>query len=88
MARHDTFGWLDVELIGELLAEHHPDRDPIRVGFVELRQLVTSLPGFHEEPGHPVNEKILEYIQKHWIEEREDLKPDPNGDPNEDLDED
>ena len=69
-----TFGWLDVDLIGELLAEKHPDIDPYRVGFPQLRKLVTELPGFHEVPGHPSNEKILETIQRFWIEEREDLK--------------
>ncbi len=64
-----TFGWLETELIGELLAEAHPDKDPLRMRFVELRALVTALPGFREEPGHPVNEKILEHIQAAWIEE-------------------
>ena len=72
----DEFHWLDVELIGELLAEHHPDRDPIRTGFVELKRLVTSLPGFKEQPGHPCNEKILETIQRYWIEEHEALSDD------------
>jgi FeS assembly protein IscX len=76
MAKSDTFGWLDVELIGEELAEHFPEKDPMRMGFVELRKLVESLPGFKEEPGHPVNEKILEHIQKFWIEEREDRRSD------------
>jgi FeS assembly protein IscX len=66
----ETFGWLETELIGELLAETYPDRDPMRIGFVELRRLVESLPGFKEEPGHPVNERILEHIQAVWIEER------------------
>jgi FeS assembly protein IscX len=70
-----TFGWLDTELIGELLAEQYPGKDPLRVGFVELKQLVAALPGFREEPGHPVNEKILEHIQAAWIEEREDCQP-------------
>jgi FeS assembly protein IscX len=68
----DTFGWLDVEIIGEELAERFADRDPMRIGFVELRTLVESLPGFKEEAGHPVNEKILEHIQASWIAERED----------------
>ena len=71
-----TFGWLEVQLIGELLAEHHPDLDPIRVGFPQLRALVAALPGFEEEPGHPSNERILEEIQRHWIQEREDLAGD------------
>jgi FeS assembly protein IscX len=71
MAR--TFGWLEVGLIGEMLAEQHPDKDPLKTGFPELRRLVTSLPGFREEPGHPSNERILEEIQKHWLEEKDDL---------------
>ncbi|MFN9991714.1 MAG: Fe-S cluster assembly protein IscX [Phycisphaerales bacterium] len=70
MSREDVFGWLDVDFIGELLCEHHPDRDPVRIGFVELKKLVASLPGFREEPGHGVNEKILEHIQATWIQER------------------
>lgn len=68
----DTFGWLEVRRIGEELAERFPQRDPMTVRFTELRALVESLPGFREEPGHPVNERILETIQANWIEERED----------------
>ncbi len=74
MPRDDSFHWLDVELIGELLAERCPDRDPLRTGFVELKRLVTSLEGFRERPGHPCNEKILETIQSHWMAERDDLR--------------
>jgi FeS assembly protein IscX len=72
----DTFGWLDVDLIGELLHEHYPQRDPLRVGFVELRKLVAALPGFREQPGQPCNERILEEIQRYWIEEREGRRGD------------
>jgi len=68
MGASDTFGWLEVELIGDLLAERARDRDPYRMGFTELRALVESLPGFREEAGHPVNERILEEIQRRWIE--------------------
>jgi FeS assembly protein IscX len=68
-----TFGWLEVEEIAALLAERHPELDPLRVNFVELKKLVQSLPGFAEEPGHPCNEKILETVQAKWIEEKEDL---------------
>ena len=71
-----TFGWLEVELIGEMLAERYTDRDPMRTGFVELKKMVQALEGFQEEPGHPVNERILEEIQRHWIEEREGLRED------------
>ena len=75
-----NFGWLEVRLIGELLAERHPDIDPLSTGFPAMKQLVASLPGFNEEPGHPVNERILEEIQRHWIEEREDLATDDDDD--------
>ncbi|WP_410503744.1 Fe-S cluster assembly protein IscX [Leptolyngbya sp. 7M] len=75
-----TFGWLEVQLIGEMLAERHPDLDPYRIGFPQLRKLVSELPGFKEEPGHPSNEKILEAIQRHWIEEREDRGGDEDED--------
>lgn len=71
-----SFGWLDVQRIGEELADRHADIDPIRVGFTELRRLVLALPGFAADPKHPSNERILEEIQRHWIEEREDLKGD------------
>ena len=74
-----SFGWLEVELIGEMIAERYPAVDPMRTGFVELRRMVAGLPGFLEEPGHPVNEKILEHIQKHWIEERRELLEDAAG---------
>ena len=33
---------------------------------------MAELPGLREEPGHPVNERILETIQAKWVEERED----------------
>lgn len=76
-----TFGWLEVRRIAEELADAHPGTDPLTVRFVDLRRLVEQLPGFKEEPGHPVNEKILETIQMYWQEELED---EPRGDEDED----
>jgi len=67
----DSFHWLDVQRIAEELADRYPDEDPLQVSFPELRDLVTSLPGFAEQPGHPCNERILEAIQQAWIEERQ-----------------
>lgn len=67
-----TFHWLDVQRIGEELADRHPLLDPLSVRFTDLRRLVVDLPGFREEAGHPVNERILEEIQRHWIAERSD----------------
>ena len=80
----ETFGWLEVDMIGEQLAIRHPDRDPMLIRFTELRRLVEALPGFKEEPGHPVNEKILETIQAHWIEEKQDLADDQDEDDDDD----
>ncbi len=74
MGSGKTFGWLEVGRIGEELADRYADRDPVGVGFPELRRLVVSLPGFREEPGHPSNERILEEIQRHWIEERREAR--------------
>jgi len=72
----DTFGWLDVARIGEDLADAHPDTDPMTIGFIDLRRLVESLPGFRLEPGERTepNERILEEIQRHWCRECRDLK--------------
>lgn len=71
----DRFHWLDVARIGEELADAHPRVDPMHVKFIELRDLVKKLPGFQEQPGHPVNEKILEAIQMAWLEERGEAPP-------------
>lgn len=65
-----TFHWLDVERIGEELAERHADVDPIAITFPTLKALVVALPGFAERAGHPCNERILEAIQQAWIDER------------------
>lgn len=71
-----SFGWLDVQRIGEELADRHPALDPYNVRFTELRSLVEALPGFEPDPKHPVNEKILETIQANWAEEREGIASD------------
>lgn len=68
-----SFHWLDVDRIGEELADAYPSRDPLSVRFTELREMVRALPGFEERAGHPVNEKILETIQMKWLEERGDI---------------
>lgn len=68
--------WTDVEEIAIRLAETHPRTDPAAVRFTELKTLVQALPGFAPEPGHTVNEQILEAIQAAWIEEHEDARGD------------
>lgn len=66
-----SFHWLDVQRIAEELVDRHGGIDPLAVSFPMLKSLVQALPGFAEQPGHPVNEKILEAIQQAWIDERE-----------------
>jgi len=72
----ETFHWLDVQRIAEELADAHPGTEPYAVNFVELRQMVEGLRGFAAQPGHPVNERILEEIQRLWHEEVEELRED------------
>ncbi len=62
--------WTDSREIAIALLEAHPDRDPARLNFVELRAWVLALPGFSDDPKH-CGEKILEAIQMAWIEEAE-----------------
>jgi len=61
--------WTDVEEIGIQLYEAHRQIDPLTVRFTQLRQMVQALPGFESQPGHNVNESILEAIQAAWYEE-------------------
>jgi FeS assembly protein IscX len=76
----DKLHWLDVDDIAEQLLEKYPDRDPLSVRFTELRQMVESLHDFEAQPGHPVNEKILETIQAKWYEEKLDAGGDEEDD--------
>jgi FeS assembly protein IscX len=62
--------WTDILDIAIALDEAHPDVDPQRVNFVDLRNWVMALDEFDDYPGHS-GEKILEAIQAAWIEERE-----------------
>lgn len=60
--------WTDVYEIAIELADNRGDIDPLTVNFVDLRDWITSLPDFEDEPER-CNEKILEAIQLAWIEE-------------------
>jgi FeS assembly protein IscX len=44
---NDNFGWLDVQRIGEDLADRHPGVDPYSVNFLELKKTRHRVAGFH-----------------------------------------
>jgi FeS assembly protein IscX len=60
--------WIDSREIAIALADAHPDTDPARVNFVDLREMVMALPEFDDDPKRS-GEKILEAIQAAWMEE-------------------
>jgi FeS assembly protein IscX len=63
--------WDDAEDIGILLAEVHPEVDPLTVRFTDLHRYVTELPDFKGDPGAS-SEGKLEAIQMAWHEEFQD----------------
>ena len=60
--------WTDSREIAIALSETHPDIDPRRIRFTDLRQWVLALPDFSDRPDH-CGEKILEAIQLAWMDE-------------------
>ena len=60
--------WLDVLDIAIELYEAYPTTDPQWISFPDLHKKVCELDNFIGDPGKS-NEKILEAIQSHWIEE-------------------
>ena len=60
--------WVDVIDISIELFEKFPDIDPQWISFPDLHSKVCSLDNFIGDPNKS-NEKILEAIQMHWIEE-------------------
>lgn len=60
--------WTDSRDIAIALAAAHPDVDPNRVLFTDLRRWVLELPGFDDDPKRS-GEKILEAIQAAWVDE-------------------
>ena len=63
--------WDNSEDIGILLAEKHPDVDPLTVRFTDLHRYVIELPEFKDDPKKS-NEGKLEAIQMAWHEEFQD----------------
>ncbi|MBK7415501.1 MAG: Fe-S cluster assembly protein IscX [Dechloromonas sp.] len=60
--------WTDINDIAIELSDTHPDQDPLKLNFVDLRNWVMALPDFKDDPKH-CGEKILEAIQQAWIDE-------------------
>jgi FeS assembly protein IscX len=60
--------WTDSLEIAIQLSEDHPEQDPLKINFVDLRALVLNLPSFSDDPNR-CGEKILEAIQQAWIDE-------------------
>ena len=60
--------WLDVYEIALELSDKFPNVDPQWISFPDLHDKVCKLENFIGEP-QKSNEKILEAIRMHWIEE-------------------
>ncbi len=60
--------WLDVLDIAIELNDRFPDMDPQWISFPDLHKKICNLDNFIGDPKKS-NEKILEAIQMHWIEE-------------------
>ena len=60
--------WTDSLDIAIALLEKFPEQDPLRLNFVDLRQMVLDLEQFSDDPNR-CGEKILEAIQAAWIDE-------------------
>ena len=62
--------WLDVLAIAIELNDRFPDMDPQWISFPDLHKKICNLDNFIGDP-EKSNEKILEAIQMHWIEENQ-----------------
>ena len=64
----EELDWLDVLNIAIELNDKFTEIDPQWIGFPDLHKKVCELDNFIGDP-KKYNEKILEAIQMHWIEE-------------------
>ncbi|MBK1693078.1 Fe-S cluster assembly protein IscX [Ectothiorhodospira mobilis] len=62
--------WTDTQEIAMALEDAHPDVDPRRVNFVDLRNWILALADFDDDPAHS-GERILEAVQLAWMEEHD-----------------
>ncbi|WP_286234845.1 Fe-S cluster assembly protein IscX [Thalassotalea sediminis] len=60
--------WVDSLEIALDLIEEHPDVDPYKLHFTELRKWVLALDNFDDDPEH-CGERVLEAIQLAWMAE-------------------
>ncbi|WP_440874569.1 Fe-S cluster assembly protein IscX [Thalassotalea sp. PLHSN55] len=60
--------WTDSLEIALDLIEEHPEVDPMKLHFTELRQWVLDLERFDDDPAH-CGERVLEAIQLAWLSE-------------------
>ncbi|QYJ92374.1 Fe-S cluster assembly protein IscX [Shewanella spartinae] len=60
--------WIDSLDVALSLLEAHPDVDPAKIRFTDLREWILELDEFDDDPNH-CNERILEAIQACWINE-------------------
>ncbi|QYJ81016.1 Fe-S cluster assembly protein IscX [Shewanella aegiceratis] len=60
--------WIDSLDVALSLLEAHPDVDPAKIRFTDLREWILDLDEFDDDPNH-CNERILEAIQACWINE-------------------
>lgn len=62
--------WTDSLEIALDLIEQHPEVDPFKLHFTELRQWILALDNFDDDPAH-CGERVLEAVQLAWISEQD-----------------
>lgn len=60
--------WIDSLEIALDLIDQHPNVDPYKIHFTELREWVLALENFDDDPNH-CGERVLEAIQLAWMAE-------------------
>ena len=60
--------WIDSRDLAIELSELHPDVDPEKIRFTDLREWILALDDFDDDPSH-CSERVLEAVQMCWIEE-------------------
>lgn len=60
--------WDDFDDIAIELIQKFPDKDPLSLRFTDLKEMITSLPEFADDPTKS-SEGKLEAVQMAWMEE-------------------